>query len=38
MGIMVGFDLHAGFSTVNSVTGEKIQGKINIVYDPQEQT
>ena len=32
------FDLHAGFSTVNSVTGEKIQGKINLVYDPQEQT
>lgn len=32
------FDLHAGFSTFNSITGEKIQGKISLVYDPQEQT
>ena len=32
------FDLHASFATVNSVTGEKIQGKISLVYDPQEQT
>ena len=37
MGIMV-ISIYAGFSTVNSVTGEKIQGKINLVYDPQEQT
>lgn len=32
------FDLHAGFSTFNSITGEIIQGKITLVYDPLEQT
>ena len=32
------FDLHAGFSTFNSITGEIIQGKISLVYDPLEQT
>lgn len=32
------FNLHAGFSTINSITEEKIQGKISLVYDLQEQT